>query len=96
MNPDSTVRVQRTSGRIEDDWTFEGEIMWSKNKECYVARVFQNGGALEGQDPLPNGHVHKWIKLDDLLSLNPDWKERAAQVCQILARYERKEQSDFS
>lgn len=77
-NPPSTIRVVRTSGRLESDWETQGEICWSDKKNCPQIRVFKNGGQNQ------TGHISKYIALKDFLDLNPEWSERASQVCQIL------------
>jgi hypothetical protein len=77
------VTVSRsTSGRLEDDWECEGEIVWSEKKGSFLIRVFKNGGTLEGQHPIDttNSYISKWIKVQEFLQLNPSWSQLVKKV----------------
>jgi hypothetical protein len=83
QQPSQKVTVSRSStGRLEDDWECDGEIVWSEKKGNFVIRVFKNGGTLEGQTPVDvtGGHISKWIRVQDFLQLNPSWTQLVKKV----------------
>jgi len=82
ITPPSIVRLKRSSGAIEDDWTFE-TFVWSERRNTMMAKCYRLYDQIQ---PPPGPGDVKCVPMMDFIDLNPAWTIRTLQMFELIVK----------